>query len=139
MAHDLRRGQISEPMAIYPQELDREVYNRVDSLPSLPRLSLLSWVELEGGIAANRQTSGQRRYNLDRLLAGLSILGVDAAIVLAYREIVGALGFSRSRIIDRLIAASAIVDEPTLIAMNGADFKNIPGLKLEIWPRPAAQ
>ncbi len=51
----------------------------------------------------------------------------------AYGRIVGEAEFSRRKIIDRMIAATAIVQDLTLITTNGADFDDIAGLKLEIW------
>lgn len=44
-----------------------------------------------------------------------------------------ATDFSRRRIIDRMIAAQALLHDATLVTMNGEDFKDIPGLKLLIW------
>jgi predicted nucleic acid-binding protein len=43
----------------------------------------------------------------------------------------------RSRILDRMIAAQAISTGITLITMNGDDFRDIPGLNLEVWPSPS--
>jgi len=36
-----------------------------------------------------------------------------------------------------MIAAAALVHDLTVITMNGNDFRDVPGLKLEIWPSPA--
>ena len=62
-------------------------------------------------------------------------LGSD--VVRCYARIVAALGFSRSRVLDRLIAATAIIGDLVLVTSNGPDFDAIPGLKLEVWPTPA--
>lgn len=126
-------------IAIYLRDRDPDMLQRVARLPAIPQLSLVSWVELEGGVLADPAQADQRRVSLDGLLASLSIIPVDAAIVRGYRNIVQAIGFSRRRILDRLIAATAIVHDLTLITINAADFRDIPGLKLEAWPAPAAQ
>jgi predicted nucleic acid-binding protein len=54
-----------------------------------------------------------------------------------YGDIVRANGFSRTRVFDRLIAATALVHDLTLVTINGADFRDNPGLNLEVWPVPA--
>lgn len=60
----------------------------------------------------------------------LPFTGREAGI---YRRIVEQLGFSRSRIIDRMIAAQAIVAGATLATLNPRDFRSIPGLTIEDW------
>ena len=50
-----------------------------------------------------------------------------------YRRIIEASGFSRPRIIDRMIASQALALDATLITLNGKDFTDIPGLKLLAW------
>jgi len=37
-----------------------------------------------------------------------------------------------------LIAAQAMSRDARLVTMNGKDFLKIDGLKLEVWPSPAA-
>ena len=130
---------IDTNVAIYLRDLDDEILDRVRSLPTMPKMSLLSWVELESGVAAQPELADQRRIRLDRLLARFTIIDLDPPIVDAYRTIIAATGFSRRRIIDRLIAATAIGHGLTLITINGSDFAGIPNLKLEIWPAPSAQ
>ena len=88
---------------------------------------------------AQPELADQRRLRLDRLLARFAIIHIDPPIVDAYRTIIAVTGFSRRRILDRLIAATALTHDLTLITINGPDFRDIPGLKLEIWPAPAAQ
>lgn len=130
---------IDTNVAIYLRDLDAEILDRVRSLPAMPKMSLLSWVELESGVVAQPELADQRRIRLDRLLARFAIIDLNPPIVDAYRTIVAATGFSRRRILDRLIAATAIVHDLTLITINGPDFRDIPNLKLEIWPTPSAQ
>lgn len=73
------------------------------------------------------------------MLSETRVVPFDASVVASYGEIVRALGYSRSKPIDRLIAATAIVHDLMLITINGDDFRDIPDLALEIWPDPAAQ
>lgn len=73
---------------------------------------------------------------LDKLLSRFVVVPFDASVVRIYGQIVAACGFSRPRILDRLIAATAIANDLTLITINAADFRDIPGLKLEAWPAP---
>ena len=54
----------------------------------------------------------------------------------AYRKIVRQSGFSRRKTLDRMIAATALVNNATLVTANGPDFADIPGLALEIWSAP---
>jgi tRNA(fMet)-specific endonuclease VapC len=42
-------------------------------------------------------------------------------------------GYSRRKVLDRMIAAQALVDEATLVTRNGDDFRDIPGLTLLEW------
>lgn len=121
---------IDTNIAIFLRDVNPEISNCIDALASRPKISLLSWVELEGGIYADPGNAIARRVNLDALLELLDILPVDAAIVTVYGRIVAACGFSRPRIIDRLIAATAIVNDLTLITINADDFRTIPDLKL---------
>lgn len=128
---------IDTNVAIYLRDLNVDILERVARLPTIPQMSLVSWIELEGGTLADPTQAERRRISLDRFLGSLSIVPVDAEIVRGYRNIVESTGFSRRRTLDRLIAATAIVHDLTLITINGDDFRDIPGLKLEVWPSPA--
>lgn len=110
------------------------VRDRLDMLGQRPAISLLTWVELEGGVTGPARLIADRRAATDTMLELLRIVPCDAAVVRAYSRIVAAAGFSRRKVIDRLIAATAIVHDLTLITMNGDDFADIPGLSLEVWP-----
>lgn len=125
---------IDTNIAIHLRDKDRDVILRLLGLPARPMLSIISLVELEGGIAAVPALAAIRRARLNAVMPQLTIAGFDEAVVSVYCEIVEAIGFSRSRILDRLIAATAIVNDLTLITINRADFGDIPNLKLEVWP-----
>ncbi len=68
---------------------------------------------------------------MDALIGLFEIKPLDDTIVTTYGRIVAACGFSRPRIIDRLIAATAPVDDLTLVTVNAAGFRDVPGLRLE--------
>ena len=110
---------------------------RLATLTEPKRLSVVTVAELEGGIAAVPEQGAVRRAILSEMMLTFGVIALDTEITRAYARILAATGFSRSRILDRLIAATAIVHDLTLITMNGPDFRDIPGLKLEVWPRPA--
>lgn len=111
--------------------------DRVAALSRPYAFSLITVVELEGGVVANSVLRERRRQALDRLLVQTKVLAFDREVVAAYRQILEAVGFSRPRILDRLIAATAIVHDLTLVTINGTDFRDIPDLKFEIWSAAA--
>ncbi len=128
---------IDTNIAIYLRDVNLEIVRRVNALTSRPKISMLTLVELEGGVYADPAAADRRRITLDALLDFLEVESVDPAVVTAYGQIVAARGFSRPRILDRLIAATAIVHDLTIVTINAADFRDIPGLSLETWPTPA--
>jgi predicted nucleic acid-binding protein len=50
-----------------------------------------------------------------------------------YLRIVETTGFSRRKVLDRMIAAQALVHRATLITRNAADFRDVPGLQILEW------
>lgn len=96
-------------------------------------MSIVTRIELEGGVYSQPQWTGQRRGRVDALLRSLSIMAFDDVCAGAYSNILRATGFSRRRTLDRMIAAQAIVHRATLVTRNGADFRDIPGLTLLEW------
>jgi len=93
-------------------------------------LSVVSHVELEGGVDRDPSQAGRRRARLDRLLSSLTVVAFDSADARAYGSVVQAVGYSRRKLIDRMIAAQALVRNATLITANPDDVRDIPGLKL---------
>ena len=93
-------------------------------------------VELEGGVYAKPQFTLARRASLDVLMQTLLVLPFDNEALLAYRGIGATRGFVRQRLLDRMIAATALVYGLPLITSNGGDFRDVPGLELEVWEVP---
>lgn len=120
-------------IAIYLREGMQDVVRRVEALPRKPFLSAVSRVELESGVYAIAEEQEERRAAVDAMLRLLPLLDFDFEMSEVYGHIVAQTGFNRRKIIDRMIAATAIVGNLTLITTNGNDFADIDGLKLEIW------
>ena len=128
---------IDTNVAIFLTNGEPDFLDRVLRFADVPLVSLLTHIELEGGVNVRAEGGALRRERVDTLLSSITVLPFEADAVQAYAGIVAALGFSRRRITDRLIAATAIVNNLVLVTTNGPDFAGIPGLKFEIWPRPA--
>jgi predicted nucleic acid-binding protein len=109
------------------------VTRAVSRLDSGFDISALTRSELENGIAKDPANAEMRRAMLDAFLAAIAVLPFDDAAAAEYGRIVGALGYSRAKTIDRMLAAQAIVSGAQLVTMNGDDFRTILGLKLEVW------
>ncbi|HEY4545612.1 MAG TPA: type II toxin-antitoxin system VapC family toxin [Pedomonas sp.] len=127
---------IDTNVAIHLRDGHDAVLDRIAQLDSMPLLSAVSVVELEGGVYRDPAQAPIRRARLDLLLGQFAILSFDAQTAEAYGRIVAATGYSRTKVIDRMIAAQAIVHRATLITMNAADFRDIPGLAMEAWDSP---
>ncbi len=93
-------------------------------------------IELAGGLARDGVDMAVRRVRYIEMVDEFEWLRFDRDEAGQYQRIVGLLGFSRTKILDRMIAAQAIVADATLITINSANFANVPGLSLEIWPAP---
>ena len=98
-------------------------------------LSIVSRLEMEGGVDRVQADSGLRRALLDTMLGGLEMLPFDAACADASRAIVDSAKSSRRELLDRMIAAQALVHRATLVTLNGADIRDVAGLDLLEWGR----
>jgi predicted nucleic acid-binding protein len=106
---------------------------KIMALPVRPKISAISKVELEGGVFANPAFSDLRRRSMEAVLRRLQVIDFDSEMASQYGRIVAQTGYNRRKIIDRMIAATALVADLTLITTNGADFADIDGLNLEVW------
>ena len=124
---------IDTNVAIHLRDGDPEIAERFAGLATQPMISVLTRVELEGGVARAGQEADLIRSRLNLLLAQFDELPFTVAEATLYARIVERCGYSRPKIIDRLIAATAISHGATLITMNPVDFRRIPDLVIEDW------
>lgn len=120
-------------IAIHLRDETAGIGDLISNLGAQAFLSALSRAELEGGVAAIPEVAQIRRAKLDIVLSTLDIIDFTDEMAATYGQIVMKNGFNRRKIIDRMIAATALVADLTLITTNGDDFADIPNLKLEIW------
>ena len=120
-------------VAIHLRDNDPAIKTKLALLSGPLLISAVSHVELENGLLGTSVDSALRRLRLARILANTTILPFDALCVDAYRQILQVTGFYRRKIIDRMIAAQALVHRATLVTCNGEDFRDVPGLALLEW------
>lgn len=120
-------------VAIHLRDRNLDVITKVAALSGDLLMSAITRVELENGVYREPSQAAARRPRLDALLLTIPTLSFDESAADAYRTIVEAAGFSRRKILDRMIAAQALSHDATLITMNPADFADVPGLRLEAW------
>ena len=94
-------------------------------------MSIITVVELEAGTVGDQEEL--RRAGLDFLSQVLEVRSFGLAEARAYGQIVATCGYSRRKVLDRMIAAQALVMGVALVTLNGADFRDIPDLKLLEW------
>ncbi len=120
-------------VAIHLRDGNGEVIAKITALEGAVLFSVVSRVELEGGVYRDSAQAPGRRPRLNAMLDILPILAFDDAAGDAYRTIVEAAGYSRRKLLDRMVAAQALVHRATLVTMNGEDVRDIPGLSLLEW------
>jgi tRNA(fMet)-specific endonuclease VapC len=98
-----------------------------------PSLSVITRIELESGVFKDPALAISRRETLHNLLARFPVIDLNEDDILAYGQIVSALGFDRRRILDRLIAAQCLTRNAALITRNPRDFREIDGVNLIEW------
>lgn len=124
---------IDTNVAIHLRDRDPAIRANVQTLGDGILLSVISRVELEGGVYNEPAKTPSRRLGLDLVLASVSVVPFDDAAAAVYGSIVAAAGFSRRKVLDRMIAAQALVNAATLVTMNASDFNDIPNLKVLAW------
>ncbi len=118
---------------IHLRDGEPEVSRRIAALDGAVMISIISQVELEGGVYRDPSQGHIRRPRLDAILASLPVLAFDEESALAYRQILAASGYSRRKLLDRMMAAQVLVHQATLVTLNTDDFLDIPGLTLLDW------
>ena len=112
---------------------DKRIEQRIAHMEELPVVSVVTRIELEGGLIADPLQRDRWLQRLDVLLKRLTVLPFDDREAQAYRAIIMQVGFSRPRVLDRMIAAQALCVGATLVTANVRDFRDIPGLEIEDW------
>lgn len=125
-------------VAVHLRDGDPKAQALLLSLDQMPSISAVTRVELEGGVHADPTAKDRRRQAVDLLLQDFTVLDFTDDIAGVYGRIVEAVGFSRRKIVDRMIAATALAHGLTLVTLNGRDFRDVPNLDLLEWSRSAA-
>ena len=120
-------------VAIHLRDGDGAVTARVAALDDAVLLSVVTRVELEGGVHREPAHAAVRRARLDAMLAAIPTLAFDDAAADAYGAIVAHAGCSRRKLLDRMIAAQALVHRATLVTLNAGDFADVAGLRVVAW------
>lgn len=123
-------------VAVHLRDGDATIQSLLLTLDEMPAISAVTLVELEGGVYAKAAFTDKRRRAVDVLLGEFAIVDLTDEVAAAYGQIVERTGFSRRKVADRMIAATALVHRMTLVTMNGRDFRDVPGLQLLEWVRP---
>ena len=120
-------------VAIHLRDGHLPTTNKIAALNDAVLISIVTRVELEGGVYRYPADMLRRRARLDVILSAIPALAFDNASASAYASIVTQSGYSRRKLLDRMIAAQALVHNATLITMNPGDFSDIAGLNLQAW------
>ncbi len=96
-------------------------------------ISIVTVVELQAGVYTDVGLIAERQSYLTSFLSTVEIVDFGLEAAAAYGRIIAQLGYSRKQVLDRMIAATAIVHGATVVTANTADFHGIKGLQLRRW------
>lgn len=118
-------------VAIALRDGDVDIFARLRARASSAVLSMITLTELQAGLLGAE--GAVRRMRLNRLLETIPVIPFALADAETYGAILQKSGFSRRKVLDRMIAAQAITAQATLVTQNPADFRDIEGLTVEGW------
>ena len=98
-------------------------------------VSALSVAELQRGLHQDAPEAALRRARLAKLIEHLTVAPFDRQAAEVYGRIIAAVGWARTRVFDRLIAAHALSMGAVLVTANERDFADVAGLAVENWRR----
>jgi tRNA(fMet)-specific endonuclease VapC len=120
-------------VAIHLRDGDPVITEKVGALDDAVLMSIVTRVELEGGVYREPEHVQVRRARLDAILAAIPTIAFDDVAADAYGAIVASAGYSRRKLLDRMIASQALVHRATLVTINAEDYRDVPGLSLLAW------
>jgi predicted nucleic acid-binding protein len=120
-------------VAIHLRDGDPMVTQKVAALEGAVLISVVTRVELEGGVYWEPSQASIRRARLDAMLNAIPALAFDDLAAKTYEAIVASAGYSRRKLLDRMIAAQALVHQATVVTFNQDDFSDVPGLSSLVW------
>ena len=120
-------------VAVHLRDGDPAVTQMVAALQGAVLMSIVTRVELEGGVYREPAHMSVRRARLDAILSAIPALAFDDLAAEMYGTIVASAGYSRRKLLDRMIAAQALVHRATLVTFNPGDFSDVPGLSTLVW------
>jgi tRNA(fMet)-specific endonuclease VapC len=122
-------------VVIYLRDGDPSITRKVAAVQDAVLMSIVTRVELEGGVYRDPPNAAMRRARLDTMLTAIPAIAFDDAAAAAYGAIVAHAGYSRRKLLDRMIAAQALVHRASLVTLNAGDYADIPNLSLVSWSR----
>lgn len=120
-------------VAIMFRDGDERVLKRSSKVRPPYAITVVTQVELEGGVFRRPEHARVIRARLDSMYQVFDILPFLEDSAQEYGRIIAAVGYSRRKILDRMIAAQALVHGATLATTNPHDFDDVPGLTVEAW------
>ena len=120
-------------VTVHLRDGDPAVTQKVAALQGAVLMSIVTRVELEGGVYREPAHMSVRRARLDAILSAIPALAFDDLAAEMYGTIVASAGYSRRKLLDRMIAAQALVHRATLVTFNPGDFSDVPGLSSLVW------
>lgn len=120
-------------VAIHLRDGDSAITAKVGALDDAVLMSIITRVELEGGVYREPDHAQVRRARLDAILAAIPTIAFDDAAADACGAIVARAGYSRRKLLDRMIAAQALIHRSTLVTINAGGYADVPRLSLLAW------
>ncbi len=127
---------IDTNVVIHLRDGDEGIARHMAELDALPAIAMITRIELENGLYRDPEHTELLRTNLEAILRRTEVIDFGEMEFGAYCSILEQVGFSKRKVLDRMIAATALAHDLTLITMNGRDFRDVPGLKLLVWETP---
>jgi predicted nucleic acid-binding protein len=120
-------------VAILLRDGDEATLKRSQGVTGPVAISVITKVELEGGVYKLPALAIVRRERLDFIYRLFNVLPFETSHAAVYGQIVAAAGYSRRKVMDRMIAAQTLAHKATLVTTNPSDFADVPGLTVEGW------